>query len=439
VRILHETAVRTWARTRRDRTYQYYDAIAAALYRPRAEVEDRSLALLKKLLVYAYQNTPAYRALMDEAGLDPGRLSSPDQLSSMRITRKDDIRRAPEAYVSAGFDPLRRSGKSTSGSSGTPLAFYRDRDYVAMGRAGTMRNMAVAGWKPGEAVALIWGYGKDVSNLATLWKSNVSRTYYLNAFEQTPTTMARWVRLLTGHKIGYLYGYPSSVSEFARYVETHRIEMRIKAVFLTAEKYFPAERETIERVFHCRSYDLYGSSEVLNIAFECPRGSLHVSSDFTLVQQHPSERPDLPQLITTSFHNFCMPFIRYELGDFGRLLEQDCGCGIQTPLIEIYGGSKYDFLLTASGMVHGAILERIFQKIEGIARYQIVQHGLESYTIRVQAADNTDRALLQRQVEETAPAVMHRIVGIPVKIRYEYPSRLESGPNGKYRFIYRDS
>ena len=138
------------------------------------------------------------------------------------------------------------------------------------GHAGTMRNMAVAGWRPGEAIGSIWVMTVTF-HTKDLWKAFWSRTYLFNAFDQTESSMDRWASVIRSSRIDYLYGYPSSVSEFARYVMRRRIELPLRAIFLTAEKYFPGERETIENAFHCKSYDFYGSSEVQNIAFECRR------------------------------------------------------------------------------------------------------------------------------------------------------------------------
>ena len=43
----------------------------------------------------------------------------------------------------------------------------------------------------------------------------------------------------------------------------------VKGAFTTAEKLYKPQREVIERVFGCKVFDSYGSSEVQNIAAEC--------------------------------------------------------------------------------------------------------------------------------------------------------------------------
>jgi hypothetical protein len=107
------------------------------------------------------------------------------------------------------------------------------------------------------------------------------------------------------------------------------------------------------------------------------------------------------------------------------------------PMLDLYGGSKYDFLLTDSGVIHGAVLERIFNKIPGIARYQIVQHGTDRYTVRAEIS-SPERSTIMQEVESSARKVLEKVIGHDVSIRFEFPEHLAAGSNGKFRFVYRE-
>lgn len=144
-----------------------------------------------------------------------------------------------------------------------------------------------------------------------------------------------------------------------------------------------------------------------------------------------------PELIAATFINTCMPFLRYAQGDYGRLLPESCECGIHTPLMEILGGSRYDFFEGPHGLVHGAVLERIFETIPGVRRYQIVQHSLGEYTVRVETDPGSDRKAVLKAAEAAVEKALTRIMERSVAIRFDNPLRLASGPGGKFRFIYR--
>jgi len=437
MRQLFEFSIRTIAAAQGRDSFKMFDRIRNHLQRSRAEIDSHSLELLRHILIHAAGTTKAYKERFDSVGFDPQRLSDPQDIQRIPIVHKQDLRSHLTDFISHQSDLAKCQKKSTSGSSGQPLVFYRDREYFQIGQAGTMRNLALAGWEPGEAIGYVWGFEKDASPFIN-WKSFFSRTFYLNAFQQSPASMEEWVRTLKQYRVQYLYGYPSSLQWFAKFVKENALDLPMKAVFCTAEKYMEAEREDIEGAFRCKSYDLYGSSEIQNAAFECPQGRMHLSSDFVAAYDLASGTTDPPRLILTSFHNFCLPFICYDLGDYGRILDEPCACGIQTPLMEIYGGSRYDFLITRDGIVHGAVLERIFNKIEGVQRYQIIQHDLSKYTVR---AEFTSRDLMAREVdslEKTSWEVFQRIFGTGIEIRFDYPETIDPGPRGKFRFVVRD-
>ena len=49
-------------------------------------------------------------------------------------------------------------------------------------------------------------------------------------------------------------------------------------------------------------------------------------------------------LIITAKNNKVMPFVRYDIGDIGRLRNVNCNCGHDTPIIELYGARKDDMI-----------------------------------------------------------------------------------------------
>ena len=57
--------------------------------------------------------------------------------------------------------------------------------------------------------------------------------------------------------------------------------------------------------------------------------------------------PNEFRLVTTSFHNPVMPFIRYDTGDIVRLYEtpQTCACGRNMPLVHSIVGRKDECII----------------------------------------------------------------------------------------------
>ena len=176
----------------------------------------------------------------------------------------------------------------SGGSTGVPLTFYHDRDSMAASEAGTFRNLMQCGWHPGEMIAFFWGWNDMLSRMPR-WefelRQTVRRCYHFNAFHSGPAQMERWLRKWGRLHARVALGYASTIARFAEYIETtgQRIPA-LKGVFTTAEKLYPQQRDVISRVFGCKVYDCYGSSEVRNIAAECPHGQMHVNTDFVVLE-----------------------------------------------------------------------------------------------------------------------------------------------------------
>ena len=87
----------------------------------------------------------------------------------------------------------------------------------------------------------------------------------------------------------------------------------------------------MEAFFNCKVASQYGCYEVNSIAYECPFHKLHVMTENVYV-----EIVEDNQICITSKHNRVMPFVRYKVGDRGRLCtDKNCSCGSQEPILEL--------------------------------------------------------------------------------------------------------
>ena len=401
--------------------------------------DELRLKRLREVLRHAEGSCPGYRRLFHEAGVTADGFRSIDELSRIPPVTRRELQLNLGEYLSTAVDPRDRVRKSTSGSSGEPLIFYRDRETTTAGKAGTMRCMALAGWKPGDAVGYVWGFESDVETVFHDLKGIVSREFQLNAFRQGDRNMARWAARIRRHRIRFLYGYPNAIEVFAHFLEKAGEQLPMTAVFCTAEHYLPQQRAHVERVFGCKSYNLYGSSEVQSVAYECREGRLHLASDFAIAQSIGGDASgEVPRLVLTSLWNRCLPFIRYEIGDHGRVLKEQCPCGIPGELLQLIGGKNYDFLRTREGYLHGAVAGRAFCNVAGVTRYQLIQHGFDEFTARAVLPETRRRQDVRRQLERSVLRVLERHFGEGTHIHFEYPRELSPAPSGKFRFVIQE-
>lgn len=152
---------------------------------------------------------------------------------------------------------------------------------------------------------------------------------------------------------------------------------------LTGERILDNQRQAAKKFFDCEIASQYGCYEVNSIAYECPYGSLHVMSENVYVENTVED-----DICVTSLQNKVMPFIRYKIGDKGKVIQKnDCPCGCKDPVIELEKARENDWIYHADGTVsHSDLFCYIVEKInlmfeQIILQYQIVQINYNEFEI----------------------------------------------------------
>ena len=128
---------------------------------------------------------------------------------------------------------------------------------------------------------------------------------------------------------------------------------------LTGESITESARKSVREFFGCEVASQYGCYEANSIAYECPYGGLHVMSENVFVETVGED------LCITSLHNKVMPFIRYKIGDKGKVIyEHNCPCGSREPVIDLQKARQNDWIYHADGTVsHSDLFCNIVDKI----------------------------------------------------------------------------
>ena len=190
---------------------------------------------------------------------------------------------------------------------------------------------------------------------------------------------------------------PSVAMIFADYIMQNNLEpiASLRSVELVKEWVSPKQRKYIEEAFHCRTVSLYSSYEMNAIAYECPEGHLHILEENVLVEVMDGDKV-LPEgeegeLVFTSLSNTIMPFVRYKIGDRGRISSGECICGCTGKRLELTKAKEDDMIqvendidVPAYEFVHA--IRRTMNIMElDILQYQVEQTGFLSYIVSIVA------------------------------------------------------
>ncbi|NQT53911.1 hypothetical protein HQ576_17780, partial [bacterium] len=92
------------------------------------------------------RRVPFYRARFRELGIGPEDIRDWDDFRRLPVTTKEDIRAGgPAAFLVDGVLASQLRASSTTGSSGTPMVFYRDGTTAAMNQAAIRYCLAQVG------------------------------------------------------------------------------------------------------------------------------------------------------------------------------------------------------------------------------------------------------------------------------------------------------
>ncbi len=399
----------------------------------RTQLLDKQRRDLAGIVAHAVAHTDYYRTKYGDLVADND--NGPD-VSRLPILRKDEVINHKEALLANTIDRNDLRTGYTGGSTGKPLAFYYDRHKMELMRAGMCRSYMWSGWRPGQKILNFWGAKQDLKGggLRKRYGDFIAAEKTIGAYEYTEPQLNDWAKAITSYRPVLLQGYASVLAELASHVIEHKMPMpnTLQGVFSTAEVLYDRQRELIETAFACKVFNQYGSREIPNMACECRHGNYHIFTDMVYIESINAHDED--RLIVTSLTNRVMPFIRYAIGDSGKLKEGDCPCGSPFPMMEMGLCRSNDIIRTKTGKrIYPAYFIHLLDGLTGIRQYQFVQSELEKITLNIKAPIPLEPAILrsierriQKDIEQDMIVEINRV------------DEIKRTASGKHRFVISD-
>jgi phenylacetate-CoA ligase len=377
---------------------------------------------LGRLLVHAYDRSPLWRERFETVGAEPKDIRSIADLRHLPVTTREDLR-SPEALLARGFRRDRLKKAMTSGSTGRRTTSYFDRNAWFIGKhLLKLRARLACGMHPTDRVALF--QEADPERKAARLGGR-ARTFSIHV---PPETVLEDVATF---RPDVLYGFPGHLLLLGL---AARGRLRPRLIFTSGELLAEATRRQIEALFGGRVYDIYGSTEAKEIAWECSeRLAYHVNADWVLVETIPGTGPlglTTNRILVTSLYNYAMPLIRYEIGDTGEILAERCPCGRGLPLMRPTWGRSADYLALVDGTVITPYdMTCAIEHLPGLLRYQIIQWAIDRVEVRVLPGDGFT-ATVADQIRAALRPVLH---GLEAEVRIV--DEMTHEPSGKFRIV----
>lgn len=419
--------------------YSTYRRVTRNQWRPYHELKEEQEIGLRHMVKYAYANVPYYHGLFRRLDLMPADIHTIDDLEKLPILTKDIVRRNWDDLKPATLPSMKYDTRATGGTTGTPMQYRVLKNDRFLGAALLYRGWGLGGYELGDRMVFLAGSSLDVTKRKTINNALHERTRNirkLSSFDMEEAEMQDYARTINSFKPLYIRGYASSIYFLAQWLQgTGTPIPPIKGVFTTAEKLFPHMRETIGRAFGCDVYDTYGLNDGGISAFECQEhNGLHIDTERGIMEVVDMDGLQVNQgegnIIATSLYNYAMPFIRYDTGDRGFLLDDYCSCGRGHLLLKEVFGRQQEMLITPEGKhIHGEFFTHIFWEIPYVKEFQVVQKKVNHLIIYIVPDEN----FYEKNLEYVRSVISSRSKGW--ELEFQLVDMIDRSKSGKYKFI----
>jgi len=320
---------------------------------------------------------------------------SVEKWEDIPIMKKKDLQISLNERLSKGFSQKNCYINKTSGSSGHPLIFAKDKFCHAMTWAEIINRFGWFGIDFNSSYqARFYGIPLDFkSNLKEKIKDVLSHRFRFSIFDLSEEKLASYFTVFTKKEFYFINGYTSSIVLFAKYLKDKKIVLAqvcptLKYCVVTSEMLFDKDKILLEKWLGVPIINEYGAAELDLIAFTNQKDELTVNNETLFVEILDEENKvvsngDSGKIVITSLYNKAHPLIRYEVGDLGIISEKST---FKKPILQQLIGRTNDVAQLPSGkIVPGLtfyyVTKSIVEEDGNVKEFIIEQHQLDTFHI----------------------------------------------------------
>lgn len=341
----------------------------------------------REIVSYHLQHNPFYKSLAKNV--------NPEDWTTIPIMTKQNLQKPLKELLSDNFTKSKVYIDKTSGASGIPFIFAKDKFCHALTWAIIIDRFSWYGVNFNRSKqARFYGIPKDtIGYIKEKLKDFISSRTRFNIFDLSDKAFDYWVNIFKKNQFWYMNGYTSPMVQFAKYLNHKNIVLKeicptLNVCIVTSEMLFDDDKILLEKQYGVPVINEYGASELDLIAFQNLKGEWQVNSETLFVEILDNNNNVLPygeegKIVITSLYNKAEPFIRYEIGDIGVLSKDST---IQKPILEKLIGRTNDIAILpsgkkAAGLTFYYITKSIIEDNGNVKEFIIEQHKKDTFKV----------------------------------------------------------
>ena len=326
------------------------------------------------------------------------------------VLNKKNLQKPLLERLSEGYSAKNSYVNKTSGSSGTPFIFAKDKYCHAMTWASNIYRFGWYGIDFNTSYqARFYGIPMDfIGNKKERFKDFLSHRFRFSIFDLSDEILEGFLNHFRTKKFDYINGYTSSIVLFAKFLQKRNIILitvcpTLKVCMVTSEMLFEEDKLLLEKQFGIPIVNEYGASELDLIAFQNKAGEWQVNSETLFVEILDDNNKAVPngtsgRIVITSLFNKAHPFIRYDIGDIGILDEKST---LQKPILKKLIGRTNDVAILPSGkkspgLTFYYVTKSIIEDDGNVKEFVIKQTKIDTFEIEYVSETKLNLAQIEK-------------------------------------------
>ena len=381
-----------------------------------------------------FRNTPDYHQLVGK--------KKPQHWEDVPVMTKQDLQKPLKKRISKNYRTSDLFVNKTSGSSGNPFIFAKDKYAHALTWSHIIWLYSTYGLTLGKSLeARYYGLPKDLKpRLTERAKDFFAHRYRFDVFNLSDDCLDKMINLYKRRKFSYINGYTSSIAMLARHLRLKDLVLKelcpsLTFCITTSEMLFPNDRKVIEDHIGVPVINEYGASELDIIAFEDTDGDWLLNDKTLYTEVVDDDDRAVPNgeeghLVITGLYNQGHPFIRYKIGDVG-VIDTETKNGI--PRLKKLTGRTNEFALLPSGkrvpaLTFYYVTKSLIEDSGAVKEIKVIQTKKDAFTIEYVAdyeLDAQERSKITKAIEDYLEPGL--------QIDYKRQDQLERSKSGKLK------
>jgi phenylacetate-CoA ligase len=247
------------------------------------------------------------------------------------------------------------------------------------------------------------------------------------------TDVAAQVAWLVATEPGYLLTLPSNLLALAQHLDSAGTRLaHLREVATMGEMLSADVRAECRRLLGVPIIDMYSCQEAGYIALQCPTGEqYHVQSEVAFVEVVDAWGTPCPpgqtgRVVLTPLHNFAMPLIRYDVGDYAEV-GAACECGRGLPVLSRIMGRQRNMITLPTGETFWPTFAAAWKHVDAVRQIQLVQATTDKIRARI-----VGPRPLTADEETVFKGDLTTCLGYPFDVSFEYLGAIDRSETLKF-------